>query len=157
LSVSFAFSCAASDGLQRHARFRHGALKSPHQTPADPASGKNSAPVRCGRRAFPIFAKANKVIDVQLTRWIRLLRETMLVRGDLTRSRASPQCPVQPGSAWRKVADVVVLFYPAYGVTAGNAIIASPVAHTKPEAVKAFHGLHQWREKTWSLTQSGDC
>jgi NitT/TauT family transport system substrate-binding protein len=50
------------DGLQRHAGRHHRAQKVGHQNPADLAGKKLGAPVfDAGRRAYPIFAKANKL------------------------------------------------------------------------------------------------
>jgi NitT/TauT family transport system substrate-binding protein len=58
--------------------------KSGIQTPADLAGKKLGAPVfDAGRKAWPIFAKANKVNGAT---WVSMdppLRETMLVRGDV--------------------------------------------------------------------------
>ena len=96
--------------------------KSGIKTPADLNGKKMGAPVfDAGRRAFPIFAKANAISGVSWTAMDPPLRETMLVRGV-------------------KATDVVVLPYPAFGVKLyGNAIIASPkLIKEKPEVVKAF-------------------
>jgi hypothetical protein len=72
------------DGLQRHARLGDGAQEVRHQDPADLNGKKLGAPVfDAGRRAFPIFAKANNVTGVQWTAMDPPLRETMLVRGDV--------------------------------------------------------------------------
>jgi NitT/TauT family transport system substrate-binding protein len=116
--------------------------KSGIKTPADLSGKKMGAPVfDAGRRAFPIFAKANKVTDVQ---WISMdppLRETMLVRGDLDAITGFTFTSLLNLEARGvKAADVVVLPYPAYGVKLyGNAIIASPkLLKDNPEAVKAF-------------------
>jgi NitT/TauT family transport system substrate-binding protein len=116
--------------------------KSGIKTPADLSGKKLGAPVfDAGRRAFPIFAKANKVIDVQ---WISMdppLRETMLVRGDLDAITGFTFTSLLNLEARGvKAADVVVLPYPAYGVKLyGNAIIASPkLLKDNPDAVKAF-------------------
>ena len=116
--------------------------KSGIKTPADLSGKKMGAPVfDAGRRAFPIFAKANKVNDVQ---WISMdppLRETMLVRGDLDAITGFTFTSLLNLEARGvKAADVVVLPYPAYGVKLyGNAIIASPkLLKENPEAVKAF-------------------
>lgn len=116
--------------------------KSGIKTPADLSGKKMGAPVfDAGRRAFPIFAKANKVTDVQ---WISMdppLRETMLLRGDLDAITGFTFTSLLNLEARGvKAADVVVLPYPAYGVKLyGNAIIASPkLLKDNPEAVKAF-------------------
>ena len=58
--------------------------KSGIKTPADLNGKKLGAPVfDAGRRAFPIFAKANNVSGVQWTSMDPPLRETMLMRGDV--------------------------------------------------------------------------
>lgn len=116
--------------------------KSGIKTPADLSGKKLGAPVfDAGRRAFPIFAKANKVTDVQ---WISMdppLRETMLVRGDvdaITGFTFTSLLNLEARGV--KAADVVVLPYPNYGVKLyGNVIIASPkLIKEHPEAIKAF-------------------
>jgi NitT/TauT family transport system substrate-binding protein len=116
--------------------------KSGIKTPADLSGKKLGAPVfDAGRRAFPIFAKANKVTDVQWTSMDPPLRETMLVRGDLDAITGFTFTSLLNLEARGvKAADVVVLPYPAYGVKLyGNAIIASPkLLKENPEAVKAF-------------------
>lgn len=110
--------------------------------PADLAGKKMGAPVfDAGRRAFPIFAKANGVGNVQ---WIAMdppLRETMLVRGDvdaITGFTFTSLLNLEARGA--KASDVVVLPYPDYGVKLyGNVIIASPkLVKENPEAIKAF-------------------
>ena len=58
--------------------------KSGIKTPADLTGKKLGAPVfDAGRRAFPIFQKANGIGAVQWTAMDPPLRETMLVRGDV--------------------------------------------------------------------------
>ena len=58
--------------------------KSGIKTPADLSGKKLGAPVfDAGRRAFPIFAKANNISGVQWTAMDPPLRETMLARGDV--------------------------------------------------------------------------
>ena len=58
--------------------------KSGIKTPGDLAGKKMGAPVfDAGRRAFPIFAKANEIGNVTWTAMDPPLRETMLVRGDV--------------------------------------------------------------------------
>ena len=102
--------------------------KSGIKTPADLSGKKLGAPVfDAGRRAFPIFAKANNISGVQWTAMDPPLRETMLARGDIDARGVN-------------VADVVVLPYPDFGVKLyGNAIIASPkILKDNPAAVKAF-------------------
>src|SRR5882757_5406032 len=58
--------------------------KSGIKTPADLSGKKLGAPVfDAGRKAFPIFAKANNVTNVTWTAMDPPLRETMLVRGEV--------------------------------------------------------------------------
>ncbi len=110
--------------------------------PADLAGKKLGAPVfDAGRRAFPIFAQANKIGAVQWTAMDPPLRETMLVRGDvdaITGFTFTSLLNLEARGV--KAADVVVLPYPDYGVKLyGNAIIVSPkFLKEKPETVKAF-------------------
>jgi NitT/TauT family transport system substrate-binding protein len=110
--------------------------------PADLAGKKLGAPVfDAGRRAFPIFQKANSVGTVQWTAMDPPLRETMLVRGDvdaITGFTFTSLLNLEARGA--KAADVVVLPYPDYGVKLyGNAIIVSPkLMKDNPAAVKAF-------------------
>jgi len=116
--------------------------KSGIKTPADLAGKKLGAPVfDAGRRAFPIFAKANTVGAVQ---WISMdppLRETMLVRGDvdaITGFTFTSLLNLEARGV--KAEDVVVMPYPDFGVKLyGNAIIVSPkLLKENPAAVKAF-------------------
>jgi len=116
--------------------------KSGIKTPADLNGKKLGAPVfDAGRRAFPIFAKANSVGNVN---WISMdppLRETMLVRGDvdaITGFTFTSLLNIEARGV--KTEDVMVMQYPDYGVKLyGNAIIASPkILKENPEAVKAF-------------------
>ena len=116
--------------------------KSGIKTPADLNGRKLGAPVfDAGRRAFPIFAKANNVGTVQWTAMDPPLRETMLVRGDvdaITGFTFTSLLNLEARGV--KAEDVVVLAYPDYGVKLyGNAIIASPkILKENPAAVKAF-------------------
>jgi NitT/TauT family transport system substrate-binding protein len=112
------------------------------KTPADLAGKKLGAPVfDAGRRAFPIFQKANNVGKVE---WVSMdppLRETMLAKGDvdaITGFTFTSLLNLEARGV--KVEDVVVMPYPAFGVKLyGNAIIASQEFLKKnPEAVKAF-------------------
>ena len=110
--------------------------------PADLTGKKLGAPVfDSGRRAFPIFAKANHIGEVN---WIAMdptLRETMLVRGDLDAITGFTFTSLLNLEARGvKAADVVVLQYPDYGVKLyGNVIIASPkLIKENPQAVRAF-------------------
>ncbi len=116
--------------------------KSGIKTPADLNGKKLGAPVfDAGRRAFPIFSKANNVTGVQWTAMDPPLRETMLVRGDIDAITGFTFTSVLNLEARGvKADDVVVLAYPDYGVKLyGNAIIASPkILKDNPAAVKAF-------------------
>ncbi len=116
--------------------------KSGIKTPADLNGKKLGAPVfDAGRRAFPIFAKANNITGVQWTAMDPPLRETMLARGDvdaITGFTFTSLLNLEARGV--KAEDVVVLPYPQFGVKLyGNAIIASPkILKENPEAVKAF-------------------
>ena len=116
--------------------------KSGIKTPADLSGKKLGAPVfDAGRRAFPIFAKANAVKDVAWTAMDPPLRETMLVRGDIDAITGFTFTSLLNLEARGvKAEDVVVLPYPNYGVKLyGNAIIASPkLVKENPAAIKAF-------------------
>ena len=110
--------------------------------PADLTGKKLGAPVfDAGRRAFPIFAKANNIGTVIWTAMDPTLRETMLMRGDIdaiTGFTFTSLLNLEARGA--KTADVVILPYPDYGVKLyGNVIIASPkLIKENPEAVKKF-------------------
>jgi len=110
--------------------------------PADLTGKKLGAPVfDAGRRAFPIFAKANGVGAVTWTAMDPTLRETMLMRGDIdaiTGFTFTSLLNLEARGA--KTSDVVVLPYPDYGVKLyGNVIIASPkLIKENPAAVKSF-------------------
>ena len=113
--------------------------KSGIKTPADLNGKKLGAPVfDAGRRAFPIFAKANAINGVQWTAMDPPLRETMLVRGDvdaITGFTFTSLLNLEARGV--KVEDVVVLPYPDFGVKLyGNVIIASPkmVKENAPKA-----------------------
>ena len=116
--------------------------KSGIKTPADLTGKKLGAPVfDAGRRAFPIFQKANGIGNVAWTAMDPPLRETMLVRGDvdaITGFTFTSLLNIEARGV--KAADVVVLPYPDYGVKLyGNAIIASPkLIKENPAAIKAF-------------------
>jgi NitT/TauT family transport system substrate-binding protein len=116
--------------------------KSGIKTPADLNGKKLGAPVfDAGRRAFPIFSKANNITGVTWTAMDPPLRETMLVRGDIDAITGFTFTSLLNLEARGvKAADVVVLPYPDYGVKLyGNAIIASPkFIKENPAAVKAF-------------------
>jgi len=116
--------------------------KSGIKTPADLNNKKLGAPVfDAGRRAFPIFAKANNISGVQWTAMDPPLRETMLARGDvdaITGFTFTSLLNLEARGV--KAADVVVLPYPDFGVKLyGNAIIVSPkLIKENPAAIKAF-------------------
>jgi NitT/TauT family transport system substrate-binding protein len=116
--------------------------KSGIKTPADLSGKKLGAPVfDAGRRAFPIFAKANAITNVAWTAMDPPLRETMLVRGDvdaITGFTFTSLLNLEARGV--KLDDVVVLPYPSFGVKLyGNAIIASPkMVKENPAAIKAF-------------------
>ena len=116
--------------------------KSGIKTPADLSGKKFGAPVfDAGRRAFPIFAKANAISNVTWTAMDPALRETMLIRGDIDAITGFTFTSLLNLEARGvKADDVVVLPYPNYGVKLyGNVIIASPkMIKENPAAVKAF-------------------
>jgi NitT/TauT family transport system substrate-binding protein len=110
--------------------------------PADLVGKKVGAPVfDAGRRAFPIFQKANNVGAVN---WVTMdppLRETMLARGDVDAITGfSFTSLLNLEARGVKNEDIVILPYPSFGVKLyGNAIIASPkLIKENPAAVKAF-------------------
>jgi NitT/TauT family transport system substrate-binding protein len=116
--------------------------KSGIRTPADLNGKRLGAPVfDAGRKAWPIFAKANHITNVTWTAMDPPLRETMLVRGDIDAITGfSFTSLLNLEARGVKAQDVVVLPYPDYGVKLyGNAIIVSQEFLKKnPEAVKAF-------------------
>ncbi|HEX9720917.1 MAG TPA: ABC transporter substrate-binding protein [Ramlibacter sp.] len=116
--------------------------KSGIRTPADLNGKKLGAPVfDAGRRAFPIFQKANGVGSVAWTAMDPPLRETMLVRGDvdaITGFTFTSLLNLEARGV--KAEDVVVMPYASHGVKLyGNVVIASPkIIKENPAAVKAF-------------------
>lgn len=116
--------------------------KSGIKSPADLAGKKLGAPVfDAGRRAFPIFQKANGIGNVTWTAMDPPLRETMLVRGDvdaITGFTFTSLLNIEARGV--KAEDVTVMPYPDFGVKLyGNAIIATPkILKENPAAVKAF-------------------
>lgn len=118
--------------------------KSGIKTPADLAGKKLGSPVfDAGRRAYPVFAKANKLDPAKspFTSMDPPLRETMLLRGDVDAITGFTFTSLLNLNARGvKDEDVVMLQYPNYGVKLyGNAIIVSDAfAKQKPEVVKAF-------------------
>ncbi len=116
--------------------------KSGIKSAADLNGKKLGAPVfDAGRRAFPIFSKANNVTNVQWTAMDPPLRETMLVRGDIDAITGfSFTSLLNLEARGVKLDDVVTLPYAQHGVKLyGNVIIASPkLLRENPAAVKAF-------------------
>lgn len=116
--------------------------KSNIKSPADLNGKKLGAPVfDAGRRAFPIFAKANTIGNVTWTSMDPPLRETMLARGDvdaITGFTFTSLLNLEARGV--KAEDVVILPYPQYGVKLyGNVIIANPrLVRENPQAIKAF-------------------
>ena len=116
--------------------------KSGIKTPADLSGKKLGAPVfDAGRRAFPIFQKANAVGKVEWVSMDPALRETMLAKGDvdaITGFYFTSLLNLEARGV--KAADVTVMSYPQLGVKLyGNAIIVGEEFLKKnPEAVKAF-------------------
>ena len=110
--------------------------------PGDLSGKKLGAPVfDAGRRAFPIFSKANGIQNVAWTSMDPPLRETMLVRGDIDAITGfSFTSLLNLEARGVKAEDVVVLPYPSHGVKLyGNVIIATPkLIRENPAAVKAF-------------------
>jgi NitT/TauT family transport system substrate-binding protein len=110
--------------------------------PSDLNGRKLGAPgFDAGRKAFPIFAKANNISGVQWTSMDPPLRETMLVRGDIDAITGFSFTSILNLEARGvKAEDIVVLSYPAHGVKLyGNVIIATPkLMRENPAAVKAF-------------------
>ena len=112
------------------------------KSPADLAGKKLGAPVfDAGRRAFPIFQKANGIGAVN---WVSMdppLRETMLARGDvdaITGFYFTSLLNLEARGI--KADDVAVQLFPQHGVKLyGNAIIVGEEFLKKnPEIVKAF-------------------
>ncbi len=112
------------------------------KSPADLAGKKLGAPVfDAGRRAFPIFQKANGIGAVN---WISMdppLRETMLVRGDvdaITGFTFTSLLNLEARGV--KADDVMILPYPNYGVKLyGNVVIVNPkFLKDNPAAVRSF-------------------
>ena len=116
--------------------------KSGIKTAADLNGKKLGAPVfDAGRKAWPVFAKANNVSNVTWTAMDPPLRETMLVRGDvdaITGFSFTSLLNIEARGV--KAEDVVVLPYADNGVKLyGNVIIASPkMIKENPAAIKAF-------------------
>jgi NitT/TauT family transport system substrate-binding protein len=116
--------------------------KSGIKSPADLSGKKLGAPVfDAGRKAFPIFAKANNISNVTWVAMDPALRETMLAKGDLDAITGFTFTSLLNLEARGvKAEDVTILQYPDYGVKLyGNAIIVSPkLIKENPAAIKAF-------------------
>jgi len=116
--------------------------KSGIKAPADLNGKKLGAPVfDAGRRAFPIFQKANNIGAVTWTAMDPPLRETMLARGDvdaITGFTFTSLLNLEARGV--KAEDVTVLQYAENGVKLyGNVIIANPkLVRENPQAIKAF-------------------
>ena len=110
--------------------------------PADLAGKKLGAPdFDAGRRAFPIFAKANGLSGFSWTTMAPPLRETMLAKGDVDAITGfSFTSLLNLEARGVKLEDIVVLPYASHGVKLyGNVIIATPrMVKEQPQAVKAF-------------------
>jgi NitT/TauT family transport system substrate-binding protein len=116
--------------------------KSGIQKPSDLNGKKLGAPVfDAGRRAFPIFQKANNVDNVNWTAMDPPLRETMLARGDVDAITGfSFTSFLNLEARGVKAEDIVMMPYLNHGVRLyGNAIIVTPkLLKENPNAVKAF-------------------
>lgn len=110
--------------------------------PSDLTGKKMGAPVfDAGRKAFPVFQKANGIGNVSWTAMDPPLRETMLVRGDIDAITGfSFTSLLNLEARGAKTEDVIIMPYADFGVKLyGNAIIASPkLIKENPAAVKAF-------------------
>lgn len=116
--------------------------KSGIKTPADLEGKKLGAPVfDAGRRAFPLFAEANGIDQVE---WVSMdppLRETMLVRGDVDAITGfSFTSILNLETRGVEAGDITVFPYADHGVKLyGNVIIASPkLIEENPQAITAF-------------------
>ena len=109
---------------------------------ADLNGKKLGAPVfDAGRKAFPIFQKANGISSVAWTSMDPPLRETMLARGDVDAITGfSFTSLLNLEARGINAADIVIMPFADYGVKLyGNAIVASPkLIKENPAAVKAF-------------------
>lgn len=119
------------------------ALKKSGIAKATDLNGKRlGAPVfDAGRKAFPLFQKANSVSNVAWTSMDPPLRETMLARGDVDAITGfSFTSLLNLEARGIKAADIVIMPFADYGVKLyGNAIVASPkLIKENPAAVKAF-------------------
>ncbi len=116
--------------------------KSGIRKPTDLAGKNLGAPIfDGGRKAWPIFAQANRIGPVTWTSMDPPLRETMLVRGDVDAITGYAFTSLlNLESRGVKAQDVTVMAYKDYGVKQyGNAVIVSPqFLDRHPEAVKGF-------------------
>ena len=116
--------------------------KSGLETPADLNGKKLAAPMfDAGRKAWPIFAKANRASNVSWTAMDPALRETLRVRGDIdviTGFSFTPLFNLEARDV--KAGDVVLPPCAQYGLKLhGSAIILSEEFLNKnPEEAKAF-------------------
>lgn len=110
--------------------------------PKDLEGRKLGAPgFDAGRKAFPIFARANGINSVAWTSMDPPLRETMLVRGDIEAITGFSFTSILNLEARGvKPEDIVVMPYAEHGVKLyGNVIIATPkMIRENPQVVKAF-------------------
>ncbi|MBX3600136.1 MAG: ABC transporter substrate-binding protein [Rubrivivax sp.] len=110
--------------------------------PKDLEGRKLGAPgFDAGRKAFPIFARANGINSVAWTSMDPPLRETMLVRGDIEAITGFSFTSILNLEARGvKAEDIVVMPYADHGVKLyGNVIIATPkMIRENPQAVRAF-------------------
>ena len=113
--------------------------------PSDLNGKKLGAPgFDAGRKAFPIFAKANGVSNVAWTSMDPPLRETMLVRSDVDAVTGfSFTSLLNLEARGVKADEIVVLPYPSHGVKLhGNVVIAGEGFLKKnPEAVAALRAF----------------
>lgn len=112
------------------------------RTPADLSGKRLGAPVfDAGRKAFPIFERANNVSGVTWTSMDPPLRETLLVRGDIDAITGfSFTSLLNLEARGVKTEDIVIMPYADFGVKLyGNAIIVSPrLIQENPAAITAF-------------------
>jgi NitT/TauT family transport system substrate-binding protein len=110
--------------------------------PGDLSGKKLGAPgFDAGRRAFPIFAKANGISNVNWTSMDPPLRETMLARGDIDAITGfSFTSMLNLEARGVKLEEMVVMPFSAHGVKLyGNVIIVHPkFLKDNPAAVKSF-------------------
>lgn len=112
--------------------------------PSDLPGRTLGAPVfDAGRKAFPLFAKANR-FDAGRVRWTNAdpaLRETLLIKGDvdaITGFYYTSLLNLEARGVRRE--DLTILKYADHGVPLyGNAVVVSPtLAAEEPQAVRGF-------------------